>query len=434
MHEDRSSRLDRLFARTAMGVKPGLGATRELLAALGDPQERFLSVHVAGTNGKGSVCALLERALREMGPRTGLYTSPHLVRVHERVRIQGDEVSDDLLHHCLDRVEAVEASLSRPPTFFETLTAVGFLAFAESGVQVAVLETGLGGRLDCTNVVTPLVSVITRVDMDHARFLGNTLEAVAGEKAGIIKPGRPAVLGAQALEAEAVLRERADRAGAPLRLAPLEVTVANRRQTLAGQSFALSTPDADYGRVRIPLLGGFQVENAMTALTALECVADELRMRVEPPVLKRAWADVSWRARGEVLCTDPPVLLDVAHNPGGAASLAALLQEVMGRKAKGTFVLASLRDKDLSAILRELAPHMERVFCVAVASERSRTAEEVAAAVAGAGVPAETMTVDEARRRVNAGEVSGGFTCVTGSVYLAGEWAANRRPQTGDPG
>lgn len=433
MNQNRADRLDRLFARTAMGVKPGLGATRELLAALGDPQERFLSVHVAGTNGKGSVCALLERALREMGLRTGLYTSPHLVKVHERVRMQGELISDELLHGCLDRVEAVEGSLSRPPTFFETLTAVGFLAFAESGVQVAVLETGLGGRLDCTNVVTPLAAVITRIDMDHARFLGGTLEAVAGEKAGILKPGRPAVLGAQPLEAEGVLRERAQEVGASLRLAPLEVTVSNRRQTLEGQSFALSTPEAEYGTVGIPLLGGYQVENVVTALTALECVAGELGMAVGAGMLKRAWAEVSWPARGEVVSADPPVLVDVAHNPGGAEALAGLLREVMGRRARGTFVLASLRDKDLVGVLRPLRPFMEEAFCVSVSSERSRRAEEVAAVVRAAGVPAEAMEVGEARRRVQAGEVSGAFTCVTGSVYLAGEWAAGSLPQPGDP-
>jgi dihydrofolate synthase/folylpolyglutamate synthase len=414
-------------------MKPGLEETRDLLQALGNPQERFLSVHVAGTNGKGSVCALVEQGVRALGLRSGLFTSPHLVRVHERIRFGGEDISDDLLQHCLDRIEAVEGDLSRLPTFFETLTVAAFLAFAEKGVQVAVIETGLGGRLDCTNVLQPLVSVITRVDMDHEGILGSTLEKIAFEKAGIIKPGRPVVVGAQALPAETVLRRRAEEVEAPLRLAALEITVSGQKPSLQGQQFHLATTEADYGTVKVPLLGRFQTENVATALCAMEALTAELGIPLPPAKLKAAWAEVVWPARGEVLSEQPPVLLDVAHNPGGAKALKGLLMELFGRSARGTFVFASLRDKDTREVVRILSPLMHRVYCVTVTSDRAHRAEDLAEWVRDCGTPAEAVSLAEARQRVADGGDAGDFTCITGSVYLAGEWRASGPLHPGDP-
>lgn len=419
------SRLSELFARTKAGMKPGLEFMRECLEALGNPQERFLSVHVAGTNGKGSTCAILEQGFRTLGLQTGLFTSPHLVKVNERVRLNGVPVSDENFDRWLSQVQDIEQDLSRLPTFFETLTAVAFLAFAESGVQVAVLETGMGGRLDSTNVVTPLVSVVTRVDMDHQQYLGNTLSAIAGEKAGILKQGRPAVIGAQALEADAVLRSRAESLDCPLCLAPLTVSISGRKQTLEGQRFLLSTDAVEIGRVQTPLMGVYQLENIATAVAALEVAADQLGLPLPAEVLKQTLAEVKWSARAEVLSLDPPVLLDVAHNPGGAAALSELLEEIFGRKAKGTFVLASMEDKETQKVIRILAPWMEQCWCVTVGADRSRLPSDLVAMAAREDVNASEMPLAQAEALVERGEFSGSFACVTGSVYLAGAWLAD---------
>lgn len=421
-----------LFTRTKMGMKPGLELVRELLAELGDPQERFLSVHVAGTNGKGSTCAILEQGLREMGLRTGLFTSPHLVTVNERVRLNGQPVENEEFDRWLGQVQEVEGRLSRLPTFFETLTAVAFLGFAESGVQVAVLETGMGGRLDSTNVVTPLVSVITRIDMDHQQYLGSTLTAIAGEKAGILKHGRPAVIGAQALEAESVLRTRAEELECPLRLAPLSVSLSSRVQSLEGQRFSLSTDSIDVGKVRTSLMGEYQMENIATAVAALEVTADELGLTLEAETIKRTLAETRWAARGEVMSLSPAVIVDVAHNPGGARALAELLKELFGRSAKGTLILASMKDKETDTVLKILKPHIETVYCVSVETERSRSAEELADMATRLGIPALPVALASARKRVHSGEIQGDFVCVTGSVYLAGAWAATGQVEKGE--
>jgi dihydrofolate synthase/folylpolyglutamate synthase len=425
--------LNELFARTHMGIRLDLSYMHDFLEALGNPQERFLSVHVAGTNGKGSTCAILDQGIREMGLKTGLFTSPHLVKVNERIRVDGEVIGDDVFADLLARVQKLETRLERLPTFFEVLTAVAFLAFAEAGVQVAVLETGLGGRLDCTNVVTPLVSVITRVDMDHQKFLGSTLEKIAAEKAGIIKAGRPVVLGAQALAAEAVVRQRAEDLECVLHLVPLQVSISGRKQSLKGQTFSLSTEEAEYGRVQVPLLGQFQLENISTAVVALEEVARQLTIPLVVKTLKSTLASVRWAARGEVLRVDPPLLLDVAHNPGGAQALAVLLNELFGRKAKGVFVLASMRDKDTEEVIRILKPWMQKVYTVQVSSERSRSAEELCALVRKAGIDAEAVTVDQARVLMR-DQPEAAFGCITGSVYLAGAWLAEQDPEPGDPG
>jgi dihydrofolate synthase/folylpolyglutamate synthase len=290
-------------------------------------------------------------------------------------------------------------------------------------VQVAVLETGMGGRLDSTNVVTPLVSVVTRVDMDHQKFLGDTLEAIAGEKAGILKPGRPAVIGAQELEAETVLRSRADDLACPLCLAPLTVSISGRKSSPEGQTFHLSTASLDVGKVRTPLLGLYQLENIATAVAALEVIGDQLNLPLDADAVKATLSDVRWAARGEMVSMHPPVMVDVAHNPGGAAALAALLGDVFGKRARGTLVLASMRDKDTEKVLRYLAPFAAEIWCVSVHAERSRSPEELAGLAAAAGLTARAMEVPEARQRVAAGEIAGDFVCVTGSVYLAGAWA-----------
>ncbi len=426
---ERDERLAGLFARTHAGVKPGLELMTELLDALGNPQVRFLCIHVAGTNGKGSICAILERVNRELGLKTGLYTSPHLVRVNERIRMGGEEVSDEALHRALDLIASVEGGLSRLPTFFEILTAAAFLIFAEAGVQLAVLETGMGGRLDATNVVTPLVSVITRIDFDHMQYLGDTLPAIAFEKAGILKAGRPAVFTPQAEEAMAVLCRRAGELDCPVFFSGEQVAVSARKTDLKGQRFLLETQEADYGRQSLSLAGRFQLDALAAAVTALEIECGILGLSLEAATLRRALADLRWPARIQVLREEPPVILDVAHNPAGAAALVETLRELFGRNCRGLWVVGQMRDKDVEGFLRTVKPHVGEMLCVAVSSERALPADELAAKALRLKLSARACDLGGAKEAVARSTAS--FACIAGSVYLAGAWLSG---QASDPG
>jgi len=418
----RSERLAALFERTHAGIKPGLDLIGELLAALGNPESSFLSIHVAGTNGKGSTCAILERTLRESGLKTGLFTSPHLVRVNERIRINGQEIDDETFYTILDRIEAAEAGLSRLPTFFEILTAAAFLAFAEAGVQLAVLETGMGGRLDATNVVTPLVSLITRIDFDHMEFLGDTLPEIAAEKAGIIKPGRPVVIAPQADEALEVLLSTAEARSAPVTLAGEQVSLSARRVTLKGQTLQAETANNRYGKITLPLHGRFQLDSFSAALCALEDIFSQFGTELNPDTLRTALTGLSWPARCQVLSENPPVILDVAHNPSGARALTDTLRELFGKKARGRFIIAHMRDKDAAGFLRVLAPLAEEIFCVPLATPRALPVEALAEQARALKLNAKACTLPEARALTETHPDRADFTCIAGSVYLAGAW------------
>ncbi|MDF3129098.1 bifunctional folylpolyglutamate synthase/dihydrofolate synthase [Kiritimatiellaeota bacterium B1221] len=432
MNFERDQRLAALFSRTHAGIKPGLDFMWELVEALGHPQKQFLSVHVAGTNGKGSTCALLESAVQALGLTSGLFTSPHLVRVNERIRINGMEVSDEVFYDLLNQVQSVEDGLSRHPTFFETLTAMSFLAFARAGVQVAVLETGMGGRLDCTNVVEPLLSVITRIDLDHTGFLGETLAEIAGEKAGIIKSGRPVVIGAQPVEAEEVLLKMAEKMQSPVRPSGDAVSLSGRKQTLQGQFVTVSGSNADYGGICCPLLGKFQLENLCTAVAAMELLQELLGVEPEANWVKTAVENVDWRGRGQVLSVSPPLILDVAHNPGGAKALRELLQELFGKKAKGVLFFAGLADKDLQGFLETLRPHILSCVCLNLHSERAVSAEQLQKLAGKQGLEAIILPLDEARAQAGALVGDADFGCVAGSVYLGGEWLSAGTPDLGE--
>lgn len=432
MKTEREQRLAKLFARTHAGIKPGLELMRELLEALGNPHTKFLSVHVAGTNGKGSTCAMIESGLRARGVTSGLYTSPHLFRVNERIRINGEELANEAFFEVLDQVQAVEDSLSRYPTFFETLTAMSFLAFAEAGVQVAVLETGMGGRLDCTNVVEPLLSVITRVDFDHMGFLGNTLEQIAGEKAGIIKSGRPLVIGSQQQGVDPVLTERAEELGCLWRRAEERVTISGRKQGVEGQRITLSGDRAEYGRIRFPLLGKFQLENLCTAVSALEWVEDLLGLEADVKRMKQGLEQVQWTGRCQVLSVDPPLLLDVAHNPGGAEALRNSLQELFGKRAQGVLFWAGLADKNPAGFLKTLRPMISSCVCMELMSDRTLTSESLRSLAEKEGLSCQILTVNEAKQQAYSLIREADFGCVAGSVYLAGEWGGKGTVDMGE--
>lgn len=393
-------RLETLYGLERRKDKLGLDGTRALLGALGDPHQRFRSVHVAGTNGKGSVCALIERVLREAGLRTGLYTSPHLVDFRERIRVSGRWVDQDWLEATLDRIEALPEGRDR--TFFEVATALGFLYFAEREVEIAVIEVGLGGRLDCTNVITPEVSVITSIGLDHTEILGDTLEKIAFEKGGIIKPGVPVVVSEVPPEASEILRSIAADRSAPY--VPYLSMAYPRR---------LSPPlQEPYG-----LFGA----NRGTAITALLALVDR-GTKLSEAAVQDGLRLARWPGRFERCPTQPRLWWDGAHNAEGIAHLAEQWRR-MGVAPPASVVLAVSRDKDLAAILAALRAGFGplRLIATRSGSERAADPEAIAAEARRQAAEAEVLPdVPAAVERALA--VSGeGEVLLTGSLFAIGE-------------
>ena len=394
-----ASFLSALAARRRFGMKPGLDTISALCRALGDPQRKFRAVHVAGTNGKGAVCAMLDAALRDAvngGAYVGRYVSPHLVRLNERFCLNGVPVDDATLDDMARRVQDAASRLpaADSPTFFEALTAVAFLLFAERKVDCAVLECGLGGRLDATNVCEPELCVITKIGLDHCDWLGNTVERIAWEKAGIVKPGVPVVLAANAPSVVEVVRRVAAERGAPFHYAP---DLANEGEI-----------PSDFS-----LLGAFNRENAVTALAALKV------LHGHPASFSR----VVWPGRFQRVGR---FLIDGAHNPPAAQALAeALAREPELAETKSlNLVFGACGDKDVAGVLRILAPFVRRAYAVRTNNPRSLSAEDLAARMREAGLDAtpcaslsEALSAASARQA----EPPSRVTLVCGSLFLAGE-------------
>ncbi len=378
--------VERLFALEQFGIKLGLDAMRVLLAALGDPCASFPAIHVAGTNGKGSVSAMTERALRAAGLRTGRYTSPHLARVEERIALDGQDVDpgrfSDALVTVFDAVDALLAcgDLAAPPTFFEVSTAAAFVMFADARVDIAVVEVGLGGRFDATNVITPVVGAITSIDFDHERHLGTTIGAIAGEKAGIAKRGVPLVVGDVPDEAWRVIAQAADAAGAPVIRARDGVGIDT--PLVDGHAHVtVSTRDARYGPVRLALGGAHQAGNALVAVRLLETYAAVGGRPVPPAAVETGLAEARWPARLEWLTRgDARVLIDAAHNPAGARALASYLD--VSHTPPMTLVTSVMADKDVTRVLGPLVARARRVIVTRADSPRAAAVEALRADVA----------------------------------------------------
>lgn len=339
--------LERLFERTGGRIEPGLARTEELLAALGNPEAKFRSFHVAGTNGKGSTCATVDALLRNDRRKIGRYSSPHLIDFRERVLVNGSPIPKDRVLDLLQRIEPI--AQANGATFFEITTALAFAYFAEAGVDVAVIETGLGGLLDSTNVLDPLVATVTNVSLDHTEYLGSTLEEIANEKGGIFKFGRPAVIGEPRADLARRLVDRAAERGA----SPIDVVRNGWRSwsvSLAGgrTSFKAQTP---YGELRLstPLIGEHQVRNTLTALASVHAAGPEFAPRADS--INKALAGVRLPGRFQ---RSGEWIFDVAHNAAGARVLAETLGMVRPPRPI-TLVLGVLKDKDWQGIISALA-------------------------------------------------------------------------------
>lgn len=395
---------------------PGLDRIRELLRRLGDPQRGLKFIHAAGTNGKGSVCACLASVLEAAGYRVGLNTSPHLERFHERIRVDGKEISDEDLGAVMDRVCPAAEAMPEHPTEFELITAAAFLYFLERRCDVVVLETGLGGALDASNVIeTPELAVLTAMGMDHAALLGPTLRDIAAAKAGIIKPGGAVVSRGGCPEADEIFRRTCRERGASL--VELDLTrLTVRRLGLEGAAFDF----APWEGLTLPLAGTYQAENAALALTALEALGEK-GWRIPEDAVRRGLAAVRWPGRFEILGRDPVVLLDGAHNAHGMWAAAESLRTLFPGK-KLTFLLGILADKDAGEMLDLLAPLAERVLVLRPDSPRAMDPAALCAMLTERGVEARPCaSVEAGLKAALAAAGKGGVICALGSLYLCGE-------------
>ena len=415
--------LQRLAARQRFGIHPGLETMQRLCEALGHPERTFAAIHIAGTNGKGSVAAICEAALRTMGLPVGRYTSPHLIRVNERFLINGEEVSDEALAQALDEVEHCCAKEGLEPTFFEVLTACAWVLFRAAGCKIIVCETGMGGRWDATNVIeAPLVSVITRVALDHCAVLGETIPAIASEKAGIIKAGCPVVIGQMHPEARSVIAAEAAAKGAVLHSTEEEIRVTVSRRTIHGQTLQCSSPSCDYPAALTRLAGSYQAINAATALCALECLATR-GLPVPPKAFTEALRTVEWRGRCQLIATDPPTFLDGGHNPDALRALREALKSMHIRR-RVALVCGFCRDKAVSEALKEIAPIVSAAWTVPIANERTLSPESAAFAAKVAGITPVTPTTSVAEAvevATDWAQEHQGVVLICGSLYLAGE-------------
>lgn len=415
------STLDYIHAVKWVGRRPGLDRIRALLAALGDPHRQLKFVHVAGTNGKGSTCAILAACLQAAGYRVGLFTSPFINRFNERIQVNGRPIPDEELEAVTDAVRPFAEAMADLPTEFELICAIGMVYFLRQRCDIVVLEVGMGGALDPTNVIDPPeCAVITALGLDHVKELGPTLADIAAAKAGIVKPGSPVVCYGSGPEADAVVADACRRVGAPLY--PVDF---GRLQVGESTLDAIEFSFDGLERLRLPLIGAYQPRNAAAAITALRL----LRQRgwvLPDAAIRQGIETVRWPGRFEVLRREPTVLLDGSHNPQGVRATAESLQKTFPGQ-RFTFLVSIMADKDSADMLSVLAPLAARFVTVAAHTPRALPAGELAARVRALGCPAEAApSIEEGaalalRRAAESPAGQGCVVCALGTLYFSGD-------------
>src|SRR5215211_2311421 len=413
-------------------VAPSLGRIKALTELLGDPQRAYPVIHLTGTNGKGSTAAMIESLLRADGLRTGRFTSPHVSSVTERIAIDGQPISDERFDDVWREIEPYVALVDDRQidgvslTFFEIITAMAYAAFADAPVDVAVVEVGLGGAWDATNVADADVAVVTPIDLDHTHLLGRTITEIAREKAGIIKPGAHAILAGQTVEAAEVLLARCAEVGALPQREGIDFGVIDRRLAVSGQLIRLNSADGPVDDIFLPLYGAHQAANAGQALAAVEAF---LGLKgLNPDVVREGFAQVHFPGRLESVRRSPAVVLDAAHNPHGARAVAAAITEAFDFTPL-IGVIAVMGDKDARGILEVFEEIMNHVVITQVAStSRGMPAEvlgELASEVFGASrvtvVPRLDNAIDQAVTLAEVDVVGSAGVLITGSVVAIGE-------------
>jgi dihydrofolate synthase/folylpolyglutamate synthase len=436
--------------RPEHSVDLALGRMAELVGLLGDPQRAAPVIHITGTNGKTSTARMIDALLRSRGLRTGRFTSPHLVSIRERICIDGAPIDPErfvaVYEEILPYVGLVDERHPVAMSFFEVLTGMAFAAFADTPVDVVVLEVGVGGRLDCTNVADGVVAVITPIAIDHTRLLGSTIEEIAAEKAGIIKPAAVAVLAQQPLAAAEVLLRHSAEVGATVAREGVEFGVLSREQAVGGQQLTLRGLRGTYEDLFLPLFGAHQAGNAACALAAVEAFAgvsdDAGEAALDPDLIREGFAGVRSPGRLEVVRRSPTVIIDAAHNPAGmAATVAAIQESFTFRHLTGVF--AASGDKDAVGMLAELEPLLDEIVVTRNSSDRSMEVGEIAELAAEVfgedrvqaadrlddAIEVAVALVDEA----TAGDLpGGGGVLVTGSVITAGDARRLLAPDGGE--
>lgn len=421
---------ERLYELQQFGIRLGLDTISSLLSELGNPQERIPVLHVAGTNGKGSVAAITASILQAAGIRVGLYTSPHLLDFPERIQVQGLCIPEDRVVDLFNAIQALP-SFSVPPTFFEVATAMAFRYFAEERVDIAVLEVGLGGRFDATNVCRPIGTVITNIAFDHEKHLGSSLEAIAFEKAGIVKRNVPLVMGPVDPSVAAVLEEQARQKQARTFRFGGEFRSISR----ASGAFDVIGIHHQYVNLHCALEGEHQAVNAACAVALLEaCVAP--RIRIPERAVRRGLAQVSWPGRLERLRRHPEILCDGAHNPAAAdclkIHLQARLSEEQGRRL--ILMIGMMQDKNLSAFLKALVPLADVVILTRIKSPKAATVHALKEALPVIAHPAYERAAPEAAFDLATGLASDNdLICVTGSLFLVGHVKSLMTGRTYEP-
>ncbi|MGP8078518.1 MAG: bifunctional folylpolyglutamate synthase/dihydrofolate synthase [Thermoplasmata archaeon] len=439
--------LEQLYRRRRFGLRPGLEVEQALLEGLGHPERKYPAVHITGSKGKGSVAVMTAAILSAHGLRTGLFTSPHLAGYRERIRCDGRTIGAAAVVEGIDRIEALsqrlerDGHLDRSPTFFEVTTALGLDWFARRKVDAAVVEVGIGGRLDSTNVLDSRVGVITTIELEHTDLLGPTLDAIAEEKSGILHPGMYAVVGELAPGPAQVVRRAADRLGVlPWRLGR-EITVGERELSEAGQSFRVALPGIELPRLDLPLLGRFQIGNAGLAVAAAARFLESTGRPLDPAAVAHGLARVRWPGRLERVARRPELFYDVAHTPESARAVAESLGEIapFADPSESAVLFGCLRGKQVDRILDALAPLAQTLVVVRVHSERGIPGAELRVAAAGR-FPRIVEAPDASTGLTLARAATGpdGLTLVTGSDYLVGELMRSREaaqePDLSDPG
>ena len=405
-----------------------LDRMRKFAELLDNPQDNYPSIHVTGTKGKGSVAALCASALQAAGYKVGLYTSPHLQEFTERIQINGMEIDKAELVALVNRLRPLTQQVPEITTF-ELTTALGFLYFAEQQVDIAVIEVGLGGRLDATNIINPLVSVITPVSYDHRAVLGDTLTEIAYEKGGIIKPGKPVVLSPQQPEAEKELLRIAAEREAPITQVEKAYTYTEVAHNLDGQEMIITCRLTNNGnaplslaaeplKLQLPLLGMHQVQNAATAFAALDIIAQN-GMALSPQAVAQGFAQVTWPARFEILRKEPPLVIDSAHNGDSMLRLRQTLDEYFPDRAF-ILIFGASADKELDAMFREILPRVECVITTQSVHPRAADPQELARRIAPYGIPVQAINPAEAALS-KALELAGSEKgiIVAGSIFIA---------------
>jgi dihydrofolate synthase/folylpolyglutamate synthase len=405
-----------LYVLQKIGVKFGLNRTEKILERLGNPHAGQKYVHVGGTNGKGSVVAIVSSILKAHGYKVGSYTSPHLLRFTERFRIDWEEISPARVVELYEKVKSVLVPESSP-TFFEFVTAMAFLYFREEGIDWGVIEVGMGGRLDCTNVITPCVSIITNVGFDHQEFLGTSLAAIAREKAGIIKKGVPVITGAKQPIVQSVIKTTAYASGAPLRMLGRDFAVKKN----SPQSFHYQGKTRSFRDLTLPLIGDHQRENAALALAALEILEERGLLELNENKVREGLMNTSWPGRAEILSKNPTILLDGAHNPHGAESLKQIIKTNFSYD-RLYMVIGMMADKDIRGILRRLLPGAEAVIFTKPRYSRAADPEflkKMARSYISRCyvIPDVAQAIEYAKNEAGPNDL----ICITGSLYFVGE-------------